>query len=129
MLATVILVIHVLLGLGIIGLVLIQHGKGADAGAAFGSGASATVFGSRGSGSFLTRTTGVFAVLFFASSMALALLARQTAPDTSILDEAAAQESVLDIPVETIPEQEPAEDETDLPPVAVPEDEGDTDSG
>ena len=99
MFATVILVSHVLLGMGIIGLVLIQHGKGADAGAAFGSGASSTVFGSRGSGSFLTRTTGVFAVLFFASSMTLALMARQTVPDSSLLDQPAAEEFVIEFPL------------------------------
>jgi len=65
------LVIHVLLAIGVIGLVLIQHGKGADAGAAFGSGASATVFGSRGSASFLTRATTVLAGLFFLTSISL----------------------------------------------------------
>ena len=59
------LVIHVALAIGVTGLVLIQHGKGADAGAAFGSGASATVFGARGSASFLTRMTTVLASLFF----------------------------------------------------------------
>ena len=69
------LVIHVLLAIGVIGLVLIQHGKGADAGAAFGSGASATVFGARGSASFLTRATTVLAGLFFLTSIALFYLA------------------------------------------------------
>jgi preprotein translocase subunit SecG len=58
-------VVQLLLSLGLIGLVLIQHGRGADAGAAFGSGASSTVFGSRGSGSFLSRATAVLATLFF----------------------------------------------------------------
>jgi len=65
------LVIHVLLAVGVIGLVLIQHGKGADAGAAFGSGASATVFGASGATSFLTRMTTIGAVLFFATSLFL----------------------------------------------------------
>lgn len=116
MFATVILVSHVLLGMGIIGLVLIQHGKGADAGAAFGSGASSTVFGSRGSGSFLTRTTGVFAVLFFASSMTLALMARQTVPDSSLLDQSAAEEFVIEFPL-----TDPTE--SDLPPVVIPDEE------
>ncbi len=72
---TILLVIHVLIALALIGLVLIQHGKGADMGAAFGSGASTTVFGARGAGSFLTRTTAVLAALFFATSIALAFLA------------------------------------------------------
>jgi preprotein translocase subunit SecG len=78
---TIALVIHVFLALGVIGLVLIQHGKGADAGAAFGSGAgggaSSTVFGSRGSGSFLTRMTTLFALAFFGTSILLFYLASQ----------------------------------------------------
>jgi len=68
----VIIVVHVLLSLGIIGLVLMQQGKGADAGAAFGSGASGTVFGAQGATSFLSRTTAIFATLFFATSLGLA---------------------------------------------------------
>lgn len=71
----IILVIHVLLGFSLIGLVLIQHGKGAEAGASFGAGASATVFGSRGSGSFLTRMTTTLALCFAITSLSLAYLA------------------------------------------------------
>jgi preprotein translocase subunit SecG len=72
----------------IIGLVLIQHGKGADAGAAFGSGASASssVFGSRGSGSFLSRTTAILATLFFANSLALAWIVAHKPETTSLMD-------------------------------------------
>ena len=66
-----ILVLHVLAALGIIGLVLLQHGKGADVGAAFGSGASGSVFGSAGSANFLSRATAILAVVFFLTSMAL----------------------------------------------------------
>jgi len=69
------LIVHVALAIGVIGLVLIQHGKGADAGAAFGSGASSTVFGSRGSASFLTRLTTILAALFFGTSLILFYLA------------------------------------------------------
>lgn len=83
---TFILVIHVLLALGLIVLVLIQHGKGADAGAAFGSGASATVFGARGSSSFLTRATGILATLFFITSLCLAYLAGQTTETKSVTE-------------------------------------------
>ena len=72
---TILLVIHVLIALALIALVLLQHGKGADMGAAFGSGASSTVFGSQGAGSFMTRTTAVLAALFFATSLGLAFLA------------------------------------------------------
>ena len=65
------LVIHVLIAMTIIGLVLIQHGKGADIGAAFGSGASNTVFGSQGTGSFLFKLTGGLALAFFVTSLSL----------------------------------------------------------
>lgn len=74
MLYNILLIIQILVALGIIGLVLIQHGKGADAGAAFGGGASGTVFGSRGSGNFLTKLTTGLAVVFFANSLFLAWL-------------------------------------------------------
>lgn len=72
---SVVLTIHVLLGLGVIGLVLMQHGKGADAGAAFGSGASGSVFGASGSANFLSRTTGILAAAFFLTSLGLTYLA------------------------------------------------------
>jgi preprotein translocase subunit SecG len=72
-------VVHVLAALGLIGLVLIQHGKGADAGASFGGGGSQTVFGSAGSANFLTRATALLAVVFFVTSMGLAWMARQEA--------------------------------------------------
>ncbi len=78
-LKTILLVIHVLLAIGLIGFILLQHGKGADAGAAFGSGASSTVFGARGSSSFLSRTTAYLATLFFVVSFTLYFLAVQEA--------------------------------------------------
>ncbi len=71
---TALVIIHVLVSAALIGLVLIQHGKGADAGAAFGSGASGTVFGSRGSANFLTRATAWLATGFFVVSLSLAYL-------------------------------------------------------
>ncbi|MDN5850193.1 MAG: preprotein translocase subunit SecG [Nitrococcus sp.] len=83
---TAILVAHLAIAATLIGLVLIQHGKGADAGAAFGSGASATVFGARGSTSFLSKLTGVFAAGFFATSMVLAMLAGTYRQDHSVID-------------------------------------------
>ncbi len=82
MLYNVLLIIQILVALGIIGLVLIQHGKGADAGAAFGGGASGTVFGSKGSGNFLTKLTTVLAIVFFANSLMLAWLVAH--PDGAI---------------------------------------------
>jgi len=80
-------VLHLFLALGLVGLVLIQHGKGADAGAAFGSGASATVFGARGSGSFLSRSTAVLATLFFLTSMALAYFASQVDEPEGLMED------------------------------------------
>lgn len=70
----VIIVIHVLLGLGVVGLVLMQQGKGADAGAAFGTGSSGSVFGAQGAASFLSRATAILATLFFMTSLGLAVL-------------------------------------------------------
>jgi preprotein translocase subunit SecG len=66
--------VHILVALAIIGLVLMQHGKGADMGAAFGSGASGSLFGATGSANFLSRTTGVLAAVFFATSLTLAYI-------------------------------------------------------
>ena len=70
-------VVHVLTALGLIGLVLIQHGKGADAGASFGAGASNSFFGSAGAANFLTRSTAILAAVFMLTSLALAWQARQ----------------------------------------------------
>jgi preprotein translocase subunit SecG len=95
MLQTVLLAVHVLLSLGIIGLVLLQRGKGADAGAGFGSGASGTVFGARGSATFFSKLTAILATCFFVTSLWLAYLASHRSPDT--------KESILDrVPV-TVP--------------------------
>ena len=66
---TILIIVQVLIAIGLVVLILLQHGKGADAGAAFGSGASSTVFGSQGSASFLTRITAVLATLFFLNSL------------------------------------------------------------
>lgn len=81
---SIILVVHILLALGIIGFVMLQQGKGADAGASFGGGASQTVFGSSGSGNFLSRTTAILAAAFFLTSLALGVYAKQKA--TSVTD-------------------------------------------
>ena len=78
-LETLVVVVHVVIAVSLVGLVLIQQGKGADAGAAFGGGASQTVFGSQGSGSFLTRMTTFMAVIFFVTSFSLAIFAKQRA--------------------------------------------------
>jgi len=74
---TLVVIVHVIVAIAIVGLVLLQQGKGADAGAAFGSGASQTVFGSAGSGNFLTRSTSIAATIFFITSLTLAIFAKQ----------------------------------------------------
>lgn len=90
-----ILVVHVVLALGIIVLIMLQQGKGAEAGASFGSGSSQTVFGAAGTGNFFSRMTGILAALFFASSVTLAVVAKNSSViDDSFLPEAAAIESL-----------------------------------
>jgi preprotein translocase subunit SecG len=96
---TILTVIQVFLSLGLIGLILIQHGKGADAGAAFGSGASSTVFGSRGSGSFLTRLTAIMATIFFLTSMALAYYATKGSEPETIMSGVDESTIILPAPV------------------------------
>ena len=90
-----VLIAHTLIAVLVIVLVLLQRGKGADAGAAFGAGASGTVFGSRGSSSFFSRTTAILATAFFASSLTLAYLSSQRAEaPTSLLEGAPAETGV-----------------------------------
>jgi len=105
---TLLVVFHMMLSVGLIGLILIQHGKGADMGAAFGSGASATVFGARGSASFLSRTTAILAALFFLTSMALAYFASQVTEPVGVMG--AAEEAGQPSQVEA-----PAAPETEVP--------------
>ena len=116
---TALLILQVLLGLTIIALVLLQQGKGADMGAAFGAGASGTVFGARGSGSFFSRTTAILAALFFINSVLLSspLVLGERHPTSSVTS------SVV---TETPPQAPEAGDETgneavDLPPADLPE--------
>ncbi len=109
MLQTTILIVHVFVAMALIGLVLMQRGKGAEAGAAFGAGASGTVFGARGSSSFLSRSTAVLATLFFATSMTLAYLASQRQAPESLLEqiEPAAEsiQQMLPAPDVVVPEE------------------------
>jgi len=92
---TLALIAHVLIAVSIIGLVMLQKGKGADAGAGFGAGASGTVFGARGSANFLSRSTGVLAALFFASSLGLAYLNRTVEVAPSLLDSSGLEDPAL----------------------------------
>ena len=88
---TLTLVCHMLFAAGIVGLVLLQRGKGAEAGAGFGAGASGTVFGARGSSSFLSRSTAILAALFFITSLALAYLGSKPVSSGSVMDSVPAQ--------------------------------------
>ncbi len=83
---TILLIVHMLIAAALIGLVLIQRGKGAEVGAAFGSGASNTVFGARGSASFLTRATAVLAAAFFITSLSLAFSVSQRKEASSVTE-------------------------------------------
>ena len=87
---TLVLAVQILTALAMIGLILIQHGKGADMGAAFGSGTSGSLFGASGSANFLSRTTAVLATVFFVCTLALAYFGSYRAPESgSVLDRAA----------------------------------------
>ncbi|HWQ93906.1 MAG TPA: preprotein translocase subunit SecG [Gammaproteobacteria bacterium] len=105
---TALLVIDVLACAGLIGLILLQHGKGADVGAAFGSGASQTVFGSQGSASFLTRTTAVLAVVFFAASLGLAYLSGQQTKGKDVVQRLAPVTAPAPTPQSDLPPQSAA---------------------
>jgi preprotein translocase subunit SecG len=103
MFANVLLVLDIIAALVLIGLVLIQHGKGADAGAAFGSGASSTVFGARGSQTFLSQATKYTAIVWFVLTMALVYMTRQSGgTDKSVVDEAATS-AVAPTPATVVP--------------------------
>jgi preprotein translocase subunit SecG len=91
---TLVLVAHVLVGVLIVALVLVQRGKGAEVGAAFGSGASGTVFGAKGSANFLSRSTAVLAAVFFATSLSLAYLGSQRPVAKSVVDNVASEAPV-----------------------------------
>lgn len=109
MLETVVIVVHLLAALALVGLVLVQQGKGADAGASFGAGASATVFGSQGSATFLSRFTAVFAAVFFATSLGLAFFAKDKA---DMLDQAGLPDpAVLEVPSKPVAEDVPVLEE------------------
>ena len=116
MLQTIVLVAHVGIALLIIGLVLLQRGKGADAGTGFGAGASGTVFGARGSATFFSRMTGVLATLFFVTSLGLAYLATQQTAPTSLLETAPAPQSAEPPPVTETPPAENTLPDLELPP-------------
>jgi preprotein translocase subunit SecG len=117
-LLTVILAVQMLTALGMIGLILIQHGKGADMGAAFGSGSSGSLFGASGSANFLSRTTAVLAAVFFACTLALAYFGNlRPAESGSVLERAGVAPAAAPAPAASgAAAQIPAT----APPAAVP---------
>lgn len=112
------LLIHVCAALGIIGLVLVQHGKGADMGAAFGGGASGSLFGATGSANFLSRTTAVLAVVFFVTSLSLGYMVSQRNKTTgSVLQDAVKlQNAPEQTSQDTVPGTEPEPKEKESVP-------------
>lgn len=101
---SIVLTVQMLCAIGMIGLILVQHGKGADMGAAFGSGASGSLFGATGSANFLSRTTAILATVFFVCTLALAYFGNaRPVGGNSVLESAAAQ-----APVAAQPAQAPA---------------------
>lgn len=104
-----ILVVHIIAALSIIGLVLLQHGKGADMGAAFGSGSAGSVFGSSGSANFLSRTTAIMAAIFFISSIGLTVFTSKKTEHKGVMTQ-----PVESSPASSLPAQIPT------PPAAVP---------
>ncbi len=114
---TLLLVAQVLLAVGVIVLVLLQHGKGADAGAAFGSGASSTVFGARGAGSFLSRATAILATLFFANSLLLStpLVIGDSKGPASVTERAQPAPAATETPADEAPKPAAPADLPDVP--------------
>ncbi|HEY0337311.1 MAG TPA: preprotein translocase subunit SecG [Burkholderiales bacterium] len=109
----VILVLHILAAVGIVGLVLLQHGKGADVGAAFGSGASGSIFGASGSANFLSRATAILALVFFITSLGLTYFSSRKSDTRGVM---------ADHPVTTqkVPGQIPGQTPGQAAPVAPP---------
>ncbi len=118
---SILLIVQVMLSISLVVLILLQHGKGADAGAAFGSGASATIFGARGSGNFLSRSTAIVAILFFVVCLSLAYLSSNRDLPDSVTGSVTSQSPGTEMPLDgDVP---PADDsaagtpvESDLPP-------------
>ena len=117
---TILVVLHLFLSLGLIGLVLMQHGRGADAGAAFGSGASGTVFGASGAANFLSRTTAAVATLFFVTSLALGYFSMQAIEKPGLMESAVAP-APLAPPASEVPAIPGAETGSVVPAVPVEE--------
>jgi preprotein translocase subunit SecG len=112
---TLVWVVHIIVAISVIALVLLQHGKGADMGAAFGSGSSGSLFGATGSANFLSRGTAILATLFFLTSLALAYFGLQQHKPDSVLDRAAVPAKTQPAAPEQIPGQNAGSKAADIP--------------
>jgi len=115
---SILLVIHVLLSLSIIGLVMLQRGKGADAGASLGGGGgtSGSVFGARGAANFLSRTTAILAAAFFATSLSLAYFSANLQTESSVNNGSVMEQPATDMPVPSdVPAAEVPTPASDVP--------------
>ena len=113
---TIVVVVHVIVAIGIVGLVLLQQGKGADAGASFGAGSSQTVFGASGTGNFLVRATTVGATIFFITSLSLAVFAKNQSSLGGAANSPLANEALLQGAGAPIVSDVPQLDAVPLPP-------------
>jgi len=119
----ILVVLFMLASIGMVALILMQHGKGADAGAAFGSGASATVFGAQGSANFLSRTTALLAAGWFVLALALAWYAMNRTEEAGLMDRAQQEVPAVETPapvtdlpdVPEVPKAAPATDDIPVP--------------
>ncbi len=113
---TLIVVVQVVSALAIIGLVLLQHGKGADMGASFGSGASGSLFGATGSSNFLSRSTGIAAAIFFSATLALAVVGGKANVGGGVMDNLPASAAPASAAVSAVPASAPADTQSNQIP-------------
>ncbi|HUH57519.1 MAG TPA: preprotein translocase subunit SecG [Pseudomonadales bacterium] len=120
---SIVITVHIVLAVIIIGLILIQQGKGAEAGASFGGGASQTVFGSQGTTSFLTRATALLVTAFFVTSLTLAMFARQHASGLSDIGmpseevQKSLEQQLLNVEEYATPELDASDVDSDMPKI------------
>jgi preprotein translocase subunit SecG len=112
---TLVWIVHIIVAIAVIATVLLQHGKGADMGAAFGSGSSGSLFGATGSSNFLSRSTAILATVFFLTSLALAYFGLQQHKSTSVLDRTAVPTMTQPTAPEQIPGQDAGSKAADIP--------------
>jgi preprotein translocase subunit SecG len=112
---TLVWIVHIVVAMAVIALVLLQHGKGADMGAAFGSGSAGSLFGASGSANFLSRSTGILATVFFLTSLGLAYFGLQQHKPTSVLDRTAVPATTQPVAPASVPSQNAGSKAGDIP--------------